>query len=58
MEQSFACPWCGRETTYRPEECESLIRSESEGRERKEVRYCLIRCAGCGDDLAAPEALR
>jgi transcription elongation factor Elf1 len=43
---TFTCPACGHETTYRPDECELLIRYKPDGEVMKEVRYRLVRCAG------------
>ena len=46
MEQTFTCPECGRQTTYRPEECPVLTRYEVIDNKVVASRSRLVYCAG------------
>jgi hypothetical protein len=46
MEQTFTCPDCGRQATYRPEECALLTRYDTDGNKVEAYRFRLVYCPG------------
>jgi hypothetical protein len=46
MEQTFTCPECGRQITYRPEECPLFTRHEAIDGKAVSSRSRIVYCAG------------